>query len=622
MFGFDFGGSHALTDAESEELDGDLNKAASTALPQSPDALRPTRPRSIPEFIRPCAFGKSRWSATAGEDNTPIQSRREEETNEEKPVARTASTTSSFVMVNSLVEHKASQGKGFIMLNKPPTPGKSHARNVRRKKRANLQKAMPALRTIHGFTPFASGDEDSDSSVSTSISASVRDLSAGHTASMLETRLSMRRGLVGLEGSCMRAASPAGVSALTMQLEQSKLDSSATSSGSPATSTFSDEETATTVSYEIPLENDFISSDVPEKDLETPTGAALSRKMTAEDFEPLRCLGKGAFGTVLLVKQKTTGKLYAQKQFKKASLNMRTQLVEQTKTERAILESVNSHPFVVKLYYAFQDHSKLYLLLEYAQGGELFERMRTEHMLPESTAAFYMAEMVLALEHLHRNLGVVYRDLKPENCLLDAEGHLLLTDFGLSKVAVDGEHRCNSMLGTLEYMAPEVIMQKPYGTAVDWWSFGVLGFDLLTGGSPFVANNDGAIKSKILKSKPTMPYFIGPDAKDLLTRLLNKNPKKRLGGNMPKDMLTIKTHRFFRKINWDRLGRRELEPPFKPLITDPELAENFSDEFTGLALSPAPTNDGWLSATVKDNPFGGFSYVASSSVLEDRWQYC
>lgn len=351
----------------------------------------------------------------------------------------------------------------------------------------------------------------------------------------------------------------------------------------------------------------------------------ISRKMTAGDFEPLRCLGKGSYGTVLLVKHAATGRLYAQKQFRKASLTVRKQLVEQTKTERAILESINRHPFVVKLYYAFQDHEMLYLILEYAQGGELFTRMLTERMFPEDTASFYMAEMVLALEHLHTTIGVVYRDLKPENCLLDSEGHLLLTDFGLSKVAVDGDYRCRSMTGTVEYMAPEVIQQRAaYDTAVDWWSFGILGFDLLTGSSPFAANNETKTKEKILKSKLVLPYFLSPDAKDLLTRLLRKEPRKRLV-----DLKLIKQHRFFRKIDWKRLERRECEPPIKPLITDPELAENFAAEFTGLPLSPLLPGGGVVGCNGREgqrngaaggggvhDPFGGFSFVASSSVLQ------
>lgn len=351
----------------------------------------------------------------------------------------------------------------------------------------------------------------------------------------------------------------------------------------------------------------------------------MARKMTAGDFESLRCLGKGTYGTVLLVKQGVTGRLYAQKQLKKATLTVHKKLVEQTRTERSILESVNRHPFVVKLFYAFQDREKLYLILEYAQGGELFTHLAQERMFSEEVASFYMAEMALALEHLHRDLGVIYRDLKPENCLLDSEGHLLLTDFGLSKVAVNEDDRCNSVLGTVEYMAPEVVQGLKYGKAVDWWSFGALGFDLLTGSPPFTGGNHAKIQQRIVKQKITMPYFLSPDSKDLLTRLLRKEPNKRLGSNMPKDMQTIKKHRFFRKIDWKKLANRELEPPIQPLITDPELAENFADEFTEMPISPtlAAKEAPWNVATDdvsmdSADPFGGFSYVASSSLLESN----
>ncbi|KAL2261616.1 hypothetical protein VTK26DRAFT_3791 [Humicola hyalothermophila] len=392
----------------------------------------------------------------------------------------------------------------------------------------------------------------------------------------------------------------------------------------------SDDETASqgTTSYEINLESDFVN----EAEM-CDTEAALSNsaetpvrprhKMTAEDFEPLRCLGKGTYGTVLLVKQRTTGRLFAQKQFKKASLVVHKKLIEQTKTERQILESVNRHPFVVKLYYAFQDQEKLYLILEYGQGGELFTHLNTEKMFSEDTAAFYMAEMVLALSHLHDNLGVIYRDLKPENCLLDAEGHLLLTDFGLSKVAVDDSDGCNSMLGTVEYMAPEVIQGKKYGKAVDWWSLGALGVDLMTGNPPFRGPNHAKIQENIVKQKLVLPYFVSPDAKDLLTRLLRKDPTKRLGYNMPKDLATIKKHRFFRKIDWKKLAARELEPPIQPLITDPELAENFSPEFTELCLSPVVSrfDDLWPGKGAKDDPFGDFSFVAPSSLLEGSHKF-
>lgn len=507
----------------------------------------------------------------------------------------------------------------------PVSTHSHHAGRITRKKK-RLQKkeameAMKALSTVRGFTPATSGDEGSDF----------------QSNNMPKQRdIIMQRNKSAMNSPGLRSSSP---STLTMQIEamnlgnlsrrpslqriKSKLGSETPSSASVDSDICSDGEATEIISYEVPLEHDFISPDVEERysiGAGTTMMDQMVRKMAARDFEPLRCLGKGTFGTVLLVRQVTTGKLYAQKQFKKASLIVRKQLVEQTKTERVILESINRHPFVVKLYYAFQDHEKLYLILEYAQGGELFTRMLTERMLPEDTAAFYMAEMVLALEHLHHTVGVVYRDLKPENILLDSEGHLLLTDFGLSKVAVDGEHRCRSMTGTLEYMAPEVLLQESYGTAVDWWSFGILGYDLLTGASPFRANNDSKVKQKILKQKLVLPFFLSNDARDLLTRLLRKDPRKRLGSCMPKDMDIIKTHRFFRKIDWKKLELREIDPPIKPIITDPELAENFSTDFTNLAVSPvsSPRKFEWDGDSMDSeaNPFGGFSFVASRSLLE------
>jgi len=482
--------------------------------------------------------------------------------------------------------------------------------------------AAPAVQTIRGFeTPTASGGEDSDMSIASTprLGAKLRDFSSVTSS------------------PAMRPSTPSGISALKSRLDALSIDTRTGYASPPClrreiSSTGSDasESDKTEMdTYEVPLQQDFVSPDVQSKSF---MGAVegglrqstLHRKMAAEDFDPIKCLGKGSFGTVLLVKQQATGRLYAQKQFKKASLVVHKRLVEQTKTERHILETVNRHPFVVKLFYAFQDHEKLYLILEYAQGGELFHHLAMERMFTEETAAFYMAEMVLALEHLHRNLGVVYRDLKPENCLLDFEGHLLLTDFGLSKVATEDADKCNSFLGTVDYMAPEIVAGKEYSFAVDWWSFGALGFDLLTGKPPFTGNNNAKIQQAILKNKLNVPFFLGPDSKDLLTRLLRKEPQKRLGYNMPKDLQTIKSHRFFKRIDWKKLAKRDVEPPIKPLITDPELAENFDTEFTELAVSPVLAKKSFADAleeAVADqqaNPFGGFSFVASQSLLESE----
>lgn len=504
--------------------------------------------------------------------------------------------------------------------------------------------AAPALTKVRGFhgTPVTSGDEDSDYGACDTPRASGRrgrhridDVISANCSPILRANPS---------------PSMSGIAKLRLQMEPLNLDGTSRSSSatrlavrpenglgirggmgsrshsrdgmlSDARSDAGSESSENgSTSYEVNLEHDFVSESVRERGgyIERPEGGLKpGRKMTSVDFETLRCLGKGTYGTVLLVKQRATGKLYAQKQFKKASLVVHKKLIEQTKTERQILESVNRHPFVVKLYYAFQDQEKLYLILEYGQGGELFTHLNTEKMFSETVAAFYMAEMLLAISHLHDNLGVVYRDLKPENCLLDADGHLLLTDFGLSKVAVDKSEGCHSILGTVEYMAPEVILGKKYGKAVDWWSFGALAYDLMTGNPPFRGGNHAKIQDNIVKQKLILPYYLSLDAKDILTRLLRKDPAKRLGSVMPKDLQTLKKHRFFRKIDWKKLAAREVEPPIQPMITDPELAENFAPEFTELSLSPVVTaREIWPASAPKDDVFGGFSFVASSSLLE------
>ncbi|KAK3116291.1 hypothetical protein LTR53_003481 [Teratosphaeriaceae sp. CCFEE 6253] len=498
------------------------------------------------------------------------------------------------------------------------------AKKRKKNKKKGMPPAAPAMNVIKGFqTPVTSGGEETDISVASTP-------------------------LLGATGSpAMRPATPgvSGIGALRSRLDALSLDlderrpslarvlsieSHAYDNAASLSPRTSESDMMEMETYDVELDEDFASA---ETGACTPLFASqavegglrassVCRKMCANDFDPLRCLGKGAFGTVHLVRQQASGRLYAQKQFKKATLTVHKRLIEQTRTERSILESVR-HPFVVKLYYAFQDHEKLYLILEYAQGGELFHHLAMERMFSEEVAAFYMAEMVLALEHLHHNVRVIYRDLKPENCLLDAEGHLLLTDFGLSKVALEDDERANSVLGTIEYMAPEVIQGQGYDFTVDWWSLGAIGFDLLTGSPPFGGNNHAKIQQNILKQKLQLPYFLGPDAKDLLTRLLRKEPSKRLGGTNNKDLKALKAHRFFRKIDWKKLERREVDPPIQPVITDPELAENFDADFTDLAVSPVLNRDGksfeaYMQDVVmaENNPFGGFSFVASNSLLE------
>jgi len=358
--------------------------------------------------------------------------------------------------------------------------------------------------------------------------------------------------------------------------------------------------------YEVVLDEDFASSNAQE--------TLGSRKVTKDDFEQLKVIGRGAYGKVLLVRHKASRRLYAMKVLKKASLFLKTKHVEHTKAERQILEEVK-HPFIVQLFYAFQTDDRLYLILEFASGGELFTHMAAERMFSEEVASFYLAELILALEHLH-SLGIVYRDLKPENCLLDSDGHVVLTDFGLSKVAI--AQKTNTVCGTVEYMAPEILMEKHYGKGVDWWSLGILLFEMIVGHTPFNAGNRKKTMDAILKKKLQVPYYVSSEAKDLCNKLLRKNPDVRLGCD-DDDIDRIKGHRFFRKIDWKAVEARQVSPPIIPILTDPELAENFDSKFTKELPIESPADAPSPLSSSYSTFFQGFSYVAKHNHLD---AYC
>ncbi|ORX81912.1 Pkinase-domain-containing protein [Basidiobolus meristosporus CBS 931.73] len=354
----------------------------------------------------------------------------------------------------------------------------------------------------------------------------------------------------------------------------------------------------------VPLEEPFVASLVE--------NATVNRKVGPEDFEQLKVIGRGAYGKVLLVRQKATGRCFAMKVLKKASIIVHTKNTEYSKTERAILEEV-SHPFIVKLFYAFQTNAKLYLILDYVAGGELFTHMAKERMFEEDVARFFTAELVLALEHLH-SLGIIYRDLKPENCLLDNEGHIVLTDFGLSKVALNtNDGKTNTMCGTTQYMAPEVLLEVYYDKAVDWWSLGIMIYDMLTGAPPFKGSNRKKTMEAILNKKLRFPNYISPDAKDLMTRLLRKSPAVRLGSG-PDGASAIKKHPFFRTIDWKALARREIKSPIIPLLSSADDVSNFDTQFTSLTVLESPASPSPISASF-NRLFQGFSFVDRSTYL-------
>ncbi|KAL8570504.1 Ribosomal protein S6 kinase alpha-3 [Nucella lapillus] len=334
-------------------------------------------------------------------------------------------------------------------------------------------------------------------------------------------------------------------------------------------------------------------------------------KADPSHFELLKVLGQGSFGKVFLVRKITgddAGTLYAMKVLKKATLKVRDR--QRTKMERDILADVN-HPFIVRLHYAFQTEGKLYLILEFLRGGDLFTRLSKEVMFTEEDVKFYLAELALALDHLH-GLGIIYRDLKPENILLDTEGHIKLTDFGLSKESIFDEKKTYSFCGTVEYMAPEVVNRKGHSTAADWWSYGVLMFEMLTGALPFQGANRKETMTQILKAKLGMPQFLSPEAQSLLRALFKRNPLNRLGSSAH-GIEDIKTHSFFSTIDWDRLERRDMAPPFKPAVVQTDEVFYFDHEFTSKTPKDSP---GIPASATAHELFRGFSFVAPALLGE------
>ncbi|XP_019903808.1 ribosomal protein S6 kinase alpha-3 isoform X1 [Esox lucius] len=332
-----------------------------------------------------------------------------------------------------------------------------------------------------------------------------------------------------------------------------------------------------------------------------------SERADPRQFELRKVLGQGSFGKVFLVKKVTgpdAGQLYAMKVLKKATLKVRDRV--RTKMERDILVEVN-HPFIVRLHYAFQTEGKLYLILDFLRGGDLFTRLSKEVMFTEEDVKFYLAELALALDHLH-GLGIIYRDLKPENILLDEEGHIKLTDFGLSKESIDHENKAYSFCGTVEYMAPEVVNRRGHTLSADWWSYGVLMFEMLTGTLPFQGKDRKETMTMILKAKLGMPQFLSQEAQSLLRNLFKRNPGNRLGAG-PDGVAEIKRHSFFSTIDWNKLFRREIHPPFKPVSGRPDDTIYFDTEFTAKTPRDSP---GCPPSASAHQLFRGFSFVAIS----------
>jgi len=331
-------------------------------------------------------------------------------------------------------------------------------------------------------------------------------------------------------------------------------------------------------------------------------------KVSLEDFDLLKVLGKGGFGKVMLVRKKGTTDIYAMKVLKKEAVIRRNQ-VAHTKTETHILKQIR-HPFLTRMYFAFQSEGKLYMVLNYLPGGELFYRLKREGRFSVERVRLYTAEIALGLGHLH-SLDMIYRDLKPENILLDEVGHICLTDFGLSKESVSTPNAARTFCGTPEYLAPEILQGVGHGKAVDWWSLGTLVFEMLTGLPPFYSRNINHMYEKILKAELRCPSYLPPDVKNMIEHLLIRDPLRRLGSG-PGDVKELETHQFFQTMDFQKVYQKSLTPIYKPNIGGETDTANFDPQFTAEAAVDSMVDTNVLQG--QPNHFEGFTYQDDSAL--------
>ena len=329
-------------------------------------------------------------------------------------------------------------------------------------------------------------------------------------------------------------------------------------------------------------------------------------KLSSHDFEPLKLIGTGSFGKVLLVRYNHNNNLYAMKILSKAQIKLKKQ-EEHSKNERDLMVKLNN-PFIVSIKFAFQDESKLYIVSEFLQGGDLFYHLHHSTInLTEEVAKFYIIELILGLEFLHQN-NVIFRDLKPENILLDSEGHLRISDFGLSKILENPRDKAYTLCGTLKYLAPEILKNKGYEKSVDWWSLGVIFYEMLMGYLPFKIKGN-VIDPEVFQEKIKFNENMNPLLVDLISQLLAINPKKRIGYG-ESDAKKIKEHPYFSDVDWKKYLNKEIEPPFVPKL-DGDLDLRYFDK----SFTDEPVNSNRSTIMSRSNgtsEYNGFTYMAQS----------
>lgn len=335
-----------------------------------------------------------------------------------------------------------------------------------------------------------------------------------------------------------------------------------------------------------------------------------TQPVNLNSFDVISVIGKGSYAKVLLVRKKDTGKLYAMKVLKKENI-VKSQQENHIMTERNILVNTDASPFIVKLHYTFQTDRKLYFVLEYCSGGELFSILQRCRRLTEEKAKFYAAQIVLALEHLHKH-NVVYRDLKPENVLISETGYIKLADFGLSRMNVT-QNEARTLCGTPEYLAPEILLNKGYGKAVDWWTFGNILYEMLIGITPFYTQQRSQLYDRIKEASPRFPAFISQSARNLVEVLLQKKPEERMGTQ--NGATEIKEHPWFADMDWNKMEQQLIEPVYLPSINEDMGLDNFDSDFTKLPLQSVDVAGEHI---VSLKNFDDFDWNSEDVILEEN----
>uniref|UniRef100_A0A3P9MCV9 Protein kinase C n=1 Tax=Oryzias latipes TaxID=8090 RepID=A0A3P9MCV9_ORYLA len=339
--------------------------------------------------------------------------------------------------------------------------------------------------------------------------------------------------------------------------------------------------------------------------------APETKRMNLHDFVFIKVLGKGSFGKVMLAELKGTDEVFAVKVLKKDVI-LQDDDVDCTMTEKRILALARKHPYLTQLYCCFQTKDRLFFVMEYVNGGDLMFQIQRSRKFDEARSRFYAAEVTSALMFLHRH-GVVYRDLKLDNILLDAEGHCKLADFGMCKEGILNGVTTTTFCGTPDYIAPEILQELDYGPSVDWWALGVLMYEMMAGQPPFEADNEDDLFESILHDDVLYPVWLSKEAVSILRAFMTKSPSKRLGCVAAQGLEeAIKVHPFFREIDWTLLEERKVKPPFKPRIKTKRDVNNFDQDFTREEPVLTPVDE-TIVKQINQDEFKGFSYCGDEA---------